>query len=190
MTNYEILTKIADEAVDELMGNMPSTVKGAVILLREDGGVGTGADDVFENELIREMTGAGLRIATKTADANQAEKCDYVFSYQIVKFHMEYPDIGRSYWIGAKEVERFAEVGVFAKLIVPGTGEIVWVGETQKKYEDRIAYSLLERVEDPTRDFTMPVRHEIRWGRFVEPVVVTGIVVGLVYLFFSNQESN
>ena len=36
----------------------------------------------------------------------------------------------------------------------------------------------------------MPVRDEVKWGRFIEPVIVTGIVVGLVYLFFSNQDSN
>ncbi len=190
LTNYQVLTKIADEAIDELMGNMPPKVKDAVIFLRKEGGVDTDIDKVFENELIVGMTDAGMRIATKTGDSNPAEKSDYMFSYQIVKYYIEYPEIGRSYWIGAKEVERLAEVGVFAKLLDSKTGEIVWVGETQKKYKDRIAYSLLERVEDPAREFTMPARHEIRWGRFVEPVIVTGIVVGLVYLFFSNQESN
>jgi len=190
ITNYEILEKIAGEAIDELSGNMPRIERETVVLIRKEGGVGSGIDKVFENELVRKMTGAGLRIASKTADSDQTEVSRYVFSYQIINYSIKYPDIGRSYWIGAKEVERLAEVGIFAKLLDSATGEILWVGEAQKKYEDRIAYSLLERVEDPSHDFTMPVRDEIRWGRFVEPVIVTGIVVGLVYLFFSNQTSN
>ncbi len=136
------------------------------------------------------MTEAGLRIASKVVDTDQTGTSAYVFAYQIITYSIEYPDIGRSYWVGAKEVERLAEMGLFVKLLDSVTGEIVWVGETQKKYEDRIAYSLLDRVEDPARDFTMPVRDEIKWSRFVEPVIVTGIVVGLVYLFFSNQDSN
>ena len=190
ISNYGILEKIAGEALDELAENMPSIARETIILIRKEGGVESGIDKVFENELVRKMTKAGLRIASKTADSDQTETSEYVFSYQIITYSMKYPDIGRSFWVGAKEVERLAEVGIFAKLLDSKTGEIVWVGEAQKKYEDRIAYSLLDRVEDPTRDFTMPVRDEVKWGRFVEPVIVTGIVVGLVYLFFSNQDSN
>ena len=190
ITNYEILEKIAGEALDELASNMPSIARETIVLIRKEGGISSDIDNVFENELVRKMTKAGLRIASKTADIEQAAVSEYVFSYQIISYSIKYPDIGRSYWVGAKEVERLAEVGIFAKLLDSATGEIVWVGESQKKYEDRIAYSLLERVEDPAHDFTMPVRDEIRWGRFVEPVIVTGIVVGLVYLFFSNQDSN
>lgn len=190
ITNYGILEKIAGEALDELAGNMPSIARETVILVRKEGGIDKDIDKVFENELVRKMMEAGLRIASSTSNSAQAEIPEYVFSYQILSYSIKYPDIGRSYWVGTKEVERLAEVSVFVKLLDSDTGEIIWVGEAQKKYEDRIAYSLLERVEDPTHDFTVPVRDEIRWSRFVEPVIVTGIVVGLVYLFFSNQDSN
>lgn len=190
ITNYGILEKIAGEAIDELAGNMPSIARETVILVRKEGGVDSEIDKVFENELVRKMMQADLRIASGSVSTARTETPEYVFSYQILNYSIKYPDIGRSYWVGTKEVERLAEVGVFVKLLDSATGEIVWVGEAQKRYEDRIAYSQLERVEDPTHDFTVPVRDEIRWGRFVEPVIVTGIVVGLVYLFFSNQDSN
>jgi hypothetical protein len=190
MTNYEILEKIAGEALDELAVNMPDLARETIILLTKEGGVNSNIDKVFENEVVRKMKAADLRIAARKAGSDQSATSEYTFSYQIITYSIEYPDIGRSYWVGAKEVERLAEVAVFAKLLDSMTGEILWVGEAQKKYEDRIAYSLLERVEDPSRDFTVPVRDEIKWSRFIEPVVVTGIVVGLVYLFFSNQDSN
>ena len=131
-----------------------------------------------------------MRVAAKTAADDKAERPAFSFSYQIIRFALTYPAIGRSHWIGAKEVDRLAEVGVFAKLIELERGEIVWVGDTQKKYDDTIAYSILARVEDPQLEFTRPQRNEIRVSRVVEPVVVTGIVVGLVYLFFSNQSND
>ncbi|MCK4549699.1 MAG: hypothetical protein KAU49_06005, partial [Candidatus Krumholzibacteria bacterium] len=145
VTNYDILEKIAGEALDELAMNMPSIARETIVLVRKEGGIDPGIDKVFENELVRKMTTAGLRIASRTPEVEQTERPEYVFSYQIISYHVKYPDIGRSYWVGAKEVERLAEIGIFAKLLDSSTGEIVWVGEAQKKYEDRIAYSLLER---------------------------------------------
>lgn len=190
VTNYEVLERVAAEAVDELMDNMPSVPRGTLLLLTKEKGIGTGIDKIFENVLVRRMTDAGMRVAAKAPESDAAERPGYELSYQIIRFALKYPGIGRSYWVGAKEAERLAEIGIFAKLVENGPGEIVWVGDTQKKYEDRIAYSLLDRVEDPQHEFTRPPRHEISWSRIVEPVVVGGIVVGLVYLFFANQDNN
>jgi hypothetical protein len=190
VTNYEILEKVAGEAIDELVANMPTIPRGSLVYLHRDGGVGGGIDKVFENVLIEKMTDTGLRVAIKDKAEAGDEVSGFEFSYQIIRFTLKYTGIGRSYIIGAKEVERLAEVGIFARLIDLGEGEIVWVGDTQKIFEDKIAYSLLDRVEDPQHDFTRPPRNEIRWSRLVEPVIVTGIVVGLVYLFFSNQDTS
>lgn len=189
ITNYEVLERIAAEAVDELIDNMPAVPEGTLLLLTKEKGIGAGIDKVFENVIVRRMTEAGMRVSVKPPEPDSAQRPGFELSYQIIGFSLKYPGIGRSYWIGAKEVERLAEIGIFAKLIESGPAEIVWVGDTQKKYEDRIAYSLLDRVEDPAQDFTRPPRNEIRWSRIVEPVIVGGIVVGLVYLFFANQDN-
>ncbi|MDD3643118.1 MAG: hypothetical protein PHQ19_06625 [Candidatus Krumholzibacteria bacterium] len=190
VTNYGVLERIAAEAVDELMDNMPSIAQGTLILLTKEKGIGAGIDKIFENVLITRMTDAGMRVSVKAPESDAAQRPGFELSYQIIGFNLKYPGIGRSYWIGAKEVERLATIGIFAKLVESGPGEIVWVGDTQKKYEDRIAYSLLDRVEDPQHDFTRPPRNEVSWSRIIEPVVVGGIVVGLVYLFFANQDNN
>ncbi|MBU8921560.1 MAG: hypothetical protein KOO63_07050 [Bacteroidales bacterium] len=189
-TNYEILEKISGQAIDELKDNMPRIDEDKLVLLVKSKGAGA-IDDVFTNVLIRKFTEAGFRVTTKVPTAGQDEAFhDYEFNYQIVRFLIKYPDIDRSYWVGSKKVERLAEVGIFAQLTDGTTGDIVWVGETRKDYEDTIAYSLLERVEDPQQSFTMPDRKEIKWGKAAEAFVVTGIVTGLIYLFFSNQTSN
>ena len=45
-------------------------------------------------------------------------------------------------------------------------------------------------VEAGLYSFTKPERETKKWGRIVEPVVVSGIIVGLIYLFFSNQSGD
>ena len=190
LTNYAIIEKISLEAIEELKANMPRLASGKLIFLNKGKGAGS-IDIVFKNVLIKNMTEAGLRIADKlvvTDDGKQA--ADFELNYQLIRLRVKYPRIHRCYWVGSKSVDRSAEIGVFSQLIDLSSGDIIWVGETQKQYEDVITYSLLERVEDPEHDFTRPPRKEIRWAKFIEPVVVTGIVTGLVYLFFSNQTSN
>ena len=190
LTNFELLEQVCAEATDELIENMPAIPEGSFILLFKARGVGK-IEFVFENVLLKKMTDAGFRVTTKSpSDKDEGtEKPDYEFSYQIIRFTLKYPEISRNYWIGAKEVERLSEIGIFSQLIELSSGDIIWVGETQKKYEDTIAYSLLDRVEDPQHDFTKPPRKQLQLSRLVEPIIVTGIVTGLVYLFFSNQTS-
>ncbi len=188
-TNYEIIEKISLEAIAELRANMPGLAGEKLIFLSKEKGAGS-IDIIFKNAMIKTMTNAGMRVAEDLVTTKEGEKtADYRLSYQLIRLDFKYPDIHRSYWVGSKQVDRLAEIGVFTQLTDLSTGDIIWVGETQKKYEDVISYSLLERVEDPQYDFTRPPRKELRWSKLVEPVVVTGIVTGLVYLFFSNQTS-
>ncbi len=189
-TNYEIMERIALEAINELRANMPGLDKEKLVFLSKEKGAGN-IDLIFKNAMIKTMTNQGLRVAEELVlSKDGGNEAAYKLSYQLMRFNLKYPDIHRSYWVGSKCVDRQAEIGVFSQLIDLSTGDIVWVGETEKKYEDVISYSLLEKVEDPEYDFTRPPRKELRWSKLVEPVIVTGIVSGLVYLFFSNQTSS
>lgn len=187
-TNFELIEHTAASAVDELLGNMPAVPSGAAVLLMKARGVGE-IDFIFENMLLRRMQELGYRVAIDVSEKEgpQPDDTRYRLSFQIIRMSLAYTRIGRQYWIGAKEVERLAEIGVFAQLADLDSGDIVWVGDAQKKFDDTIRYSELKMVEEEQYGFTKPERNELRWSRFVEPVIVTGIISGLVYLFFSNQ---
>jgi hypothetical protein len=73
------------------------------------------------------------------------------------------------------------------ELVEPGNGFVVWMSEASKSYGDQFSYDDIEDVEASLYDFTKPPRESRNWGKIVEPVVVSGIIVGLIYLFFSNQ---
>jgi hypothetical protein len=187
-TNYELLERAAAGIVDELLANMPVIQQGAAIRLKKGRGVGE-IDFVFENVLLMRMQEGGYRVSTEGSEVEGAGGIDdrYRLSFQIIRMSMAYTRIGRRYWIGAKEVDRLAEIGVFAQLADLGSGDIIWVGDAQKRIDDTIRYSQLKMVEEEQYEFTKPERQELRWSRLVEPIIVTGIISGLVYLFFSNQ---
>ena len=190
-TNFSILEDLSGEALGELIRNMPDIPRGASLYLEKQKGVGE-IDFVLENVMIVAFRNAGFKVT----EENPRERIPdqplpaYKLSYQIIRMSLTYPDISRRYWLGAKEVERNAEIDIFAQLIDMESGDIIWVGDTHKEYDDVIGYSLLERVEDPEYDFTRPERKELRWSRLIEPMIVGGVVVGLVYLFFSNQSND
>ncbi len=190
-TNFDLLENLSAAAANELISNMPALPGGTILYLKKDKSVGE-IDFVLENTMLVAFRDAGLQITQDDPrDRLPGEQLpSYRLSFQIIRMSLTYPKISRRYWLGAKEVERSAEIDIFAQLIDTKSGDIVWVGDTHKEYEDVIGYSLLEKVEDPEYAFTRPERKELRWSRLIEPVVVGGVVVGLVYLFFSNQSND
>jgi hypothetical protein len=189
-TNMAVLERLSGDAISEIIVNMPTLDGGRTVSIRKDRGVGEG-DFVFETMIVRQFDEAGYRvILERPVEADSTPPGDrYRLSYQIIEMSLAYPRIGRRHWFGRKEVERNAEIDIFAQLVDLASGEVVWVGEARKEYSDVIGYSALDQVEDDEYEFTKPQRKELRWSKIVEPVVVTGIVVGLVYLFFSNQSN-
>jgi len=187
LTNMELIEKVSDEAIQELLSNIDVPMQDGLILIDKIKGVGA-IDFIFDNTLLKQMKSRGWRI-TVADEKNKGSEAKYRFSYRIIKLSFDYPRISRKYWLGAKMVERDAKILVFAKVEDVATGDIRWVGESEKNYSDEISYSILDRVEDKEYEFTMPDRKELKWGKIAEPVVVTGIVAGLIYLFFSNQSN-
>jgi hypothetical protein len=81
-------------------------------------------------------------------------------------------------------------VRINATLTDPADGRVVWVGEVARDTSDEIDYGKALQIEQGNYAFNKPVVPSAGWGLYVEPVFVTGIIVGLIYLFFSNQSNN
>lgn len=125
---------------------------------------------------------------SRVAQGSPAGK--YVLTYQNVVFNVKYVDSHRSFIIGGKRVERHAAVRMTATLTDPADGHVVWVGEAARDSNDEIDYGKAMQIEEGSYAFNKPVVPSAGWGKYVEPVFVTGIIVGLIYLFFSNQSDN
>jgi len=190
LTNFEIVERLSSESVREIIAGIGSVGKSDLVLLSKAKTAGT-VDFVLENVFVREMRAAGFRFAIESAKKDDPVNAGgkYRLSYQIVRLSVAYVDISRS-WLFWKRVERSAQADLFVQLVDVATGDITWVGEIHKEYGDKIPYGDLKVVEDAQYDFTRPSRSEFKMSRILEPIVVGGIVVGLVYLFFSNQSSD
>jgi hypothetical protein len=189
-TNFEIIERLSAESVREIIAGIGSVGKNDLVLLSKAKSAGA-VDFVLENSFVREMRSAGFRFAIESAKKDDPVNAGgkYRLSYQIVRLSVAYTDISRPWWLFSKRVERSAQADIFVQLVDVATGDVTWVGEIHRGYGDKIPYGKLKVVEDAQYDFTRPSRSEFKMSRILEPIVVGGIVVGLVYLFFSNQSS-
>ncbi len=119
-----------------------------------------------------------------------AAKVPVWLEYETLEFSLAYEKVYRSHLIGGKRVKRRADLKVLAKLVAVSDAEVMWIGETSAERSDQFSFGDVDRVEAGTFQFTKPAHPTTGWGKLVEPVFVSGIIVGMIYLFFSNQSDS
>jgi hypothetical protein len=195
-TNLELITQLSTEVVEDLLSDIPREIAPRRVILSPHA-----SDERYEfltNVFTRTLTANGYRTfsarggaaALKTAASEDSTGGIMKLEFQAIEFNLSYPKIYRSHLIGGRKVKRYAEVKLFTKLLDPRDEAVVWVGEASRSREDQFPHRLLDYVEAGVFDFNKPPRESTNWGRIVEPVVVGGIIVGLIYLFFSNQSGD
>jgi hypothetical protein len=105
--------------------------------------------------------------------------------FDVSQFAVRYVSEGRSFFLGAKRVERAATVDVSCRFVEGPSGTIRGIGHGDALALDAISKGKLALYESEGMKPTL----ETRAGalRYAEPVVVGGILVGLIYLFYTNQ---
>ncbi len=84
-------------------------------------------------------------------------------------------------------LERIYAVGVQALYLDP-SGRIIWQNEIERKYSEIIDRDLAKNHESRQKDglFSAPVP-AIKRSRLWEPIVISGLLGGLIYLFFASR---
>jgi len=190
-TNLDLMTDLSRAVAGELYGGFG----------KELGGRGVRLQPFASNEEYQFITNIFTRVLTEqgvtvyppgregrgAGDAGAGD--EVVLEYQLLTFSLSYPKVYRAHLIGGKRVKRRADVHILASLSGE-RGAVGWVGEASREESDQFAHDALGRIEEGAYQFTRPGVPSSGWGKYVEPVVVTGIIVGLVYLFFSNQSDS
>ena len=189
-TNLDLMTDLTAQVVNELVERFS----------RELGGRGVRLQPYANNEQYQLMTNVFTAALTERGFAtfqpgsvpsdSAAARYHFVLKYEATSFNLTYPKVYRSHLIGGKRVRRRADVSLLATLVSDASGSVVAVGDANREHEDQFDYSDIDRVEEGTAGFTRPPVPSSGWGKYAEPLLVTGIVVGLIYLFFSNQSDN
>jgi hypothetical protein len=182
-TNYELVQSATRVACAKLVEGMRSHLGTGAVSVR---GVGTAAGQfLVENIFTSVLTEAGVKVTTR------ADSVSPRIEFEVVDLGLAYTGAHRSPpWIGHRSIDRTARARLFARVVDPVQARIVWADQAEGHRTDRVAQSALVRLEEekPTA-YEKPARPPGRWNKVVEPVVVTGIVVGLIALFFSNQST-
>jgi len=186
-TNLDVMDNLASQALLDVLAGVPSQLKVRDVIL-----VPYAKDeryDFLDNVFTRVLTNNGYRarglVGNAVSDTTRSRSL--ILEYHALNFNLRYPKIYRAYLMGGKKVKREADIKLHARLLDPVDDAVVWVGDSSKHYEDSFSYSRVDEVEQGDFAFTKPPHDTTNWGKIVEPVVVTGIIVGLIYLFFSNQ---
>ncbi len=120
------------------------------------------------------------------AQSRSLELTGPVLEFRIVECDVRYVGAHRAYFLGPKRVERAATVDLNCRLMDGETREIRWVNAGGGIAVDEISKGRLPLYESDS--FRPEPLREPGALRYVEPVLVAGIVTGLVYLFYTNQD--
>jgi hypothetical protein len=208
-SNLDLMTRLTADVATELYGKFGSSLGDRPVVVRP---YGNSEDYVFvANVFTGELMRAGVRTLSDTGGAAPVKSGNAAFDslqaqngaaptpppagalllkFQNTAFELSYPDAYRSHLVGGRKIRRSASVRVFATLTDADSGEVLWTGEAQRSQDDEFDKDDAARVENGTYAFVHPTVPSGGWGKYVEPVFVTGIVVGLIYLFFANQSDN
>jgi hypothetical protein len=64
---------------------------------------------------------------------------------------------------------------------------VYWQDEITRTRQDQIPKKQLAVLQHDQFKFAQTELEEQTWGKFVEPVIVSTVLGGLIYLFFSNR---
>jgi hypothetical protein len=111
--------------------------------------------------------------------------------YRLVLRPMElavrYGDSSRSWLIGTKKVDRHATCEISATLMSP-SGEVMMSTRYGADLTDRVPVSALSRLAgDREAPWVSPEMAQNGEGGVLEPLIVSGVVASLIYLFYSSR---
>jgi len=187
-SNLDLMTQLSTQAAEDIVEKIGQEIGGRRLQVVPSA---TSEEyQLLEDIFTRILREKGVRAVDPSAQGTTAEgDKPYVLEYKIPVFRLTYPKVYRSHLIGGKKVKREANVRLSAKLLTAG-GEVAWIGDSSAENEDQFSHGDLGRVQEGTYQFVKPEMPGSGWGKLVEPVFVSAIIVGMIYLFFSNQSDS
>lgn len=110
-----------------------------------------------------------------------------VLSFRIIEFGVTYHGSWRRGFMGPRMVERLAAVNLYTRLVNGSAEDVLWVGRGRAERLDVVPKSKLDLLEGRNYPFQKPELRGRPLSRLAEPVLVSGIIAGLVFLFYSSQ---
>jgi len=187
-SNLTVLGELVGEAVDEALGRVGLPGASDVYLSQQ----GTGdASWLVQSIVLEKLTDLGHSVKTGGMPSVTEEegRPAYEISYRIVSCEVSYPRAWREWLVGTKKVERRAQVDLHFQ-VLDVSRSIIWAGSARRERRDIVLGSRLPELATAGQAFTSPSAEPAGWDKVLEPLVVAGIVGGLIYLFYTSRTAD
>jgi hypothetical protein len=147
---------------------------------------------LVQSVLLEELTDRGHAVMTgamSAAEEGAEPSASYEIAYRIVSCEITYPRVWREWVIGSRKVERRAAVDVHFQLSDESTA-IVWADNVEREKREIVPGGRVDELATPGQSFTAAEIEPGGWDKVLEPVLVAGIVGGLIYLFYTSRSTD
>ena len=179
-TNMDLVMETIEQAVDQALADMKFPADGPreePLLIEAQ--AEHQANWLVDHILAERLLGRGFAV---TLDSAGVQPGSIRLSYRILDLGVT----GQSgLWRG--QVHRQSRATLALRLSGADGETLYWQDEQTVLNTDRIPKGKVELLQTTGHDFARTDLEEQSWGRFVEPAIVSTVLGGLVYLFFSNR---
>ena len=178
-SNMDLLVATVEDAIEESLASLEMSSE-------------TGDDPVFiapqgrhdANWLVEHVLAQRLleRGFTIVSDSTRVSEESMRFSFRIL-------DMGITAQSGLRgsDADRQTRATLALRLNRESDHIVYWQDEITRLRADQIPKKQLEILQHSTYKFAQTDVEEQSWSKFVEPIVVSTVLGGLIYLFFSNR---
>ena len=184
-SNLAVLTELAGEVMVEAVGRM-QLPEGSEIRITQ--GDQHEASWLIHSVLLEELTAEGHVVRTGGAESDEGDRPRFEVWYRIVTCQTSIPRAWRDWVVGARKVERKTHCDVHFRLSDEGSA-VIWAGNVERERREIISGDRLKELSTPGQPFASPEFQTEGWDKVLEPVVVAGIVGGLIYLFYTSRST-
>jgi len=184
LSNLELLREALGQVTEKVLRRCPSkSLLSPVSVVAEDENE---ANWLVESVFTERLTEQGLRVLRgQQIRQGEAIQSQTELLFKIVQLRISYPGYRRHGMLGSKWVRRLAQVKLSVQLA--SSGRVVWLDDIGASIEDEFPRRSLSWVENSLYPFTKGELKEADWNKFLEPAIVSTVVGGLVYLFYSSR---
>jgi len=185
-SNLTVLVELTAEVVAEAVDKM-RLPDGSEVRISQ--GEQNDASWLVHSALLEELTSRGHVVMEGAGSENEVERPRYGVWYRIVTCRTEIPRSWREWVVGPRKVERKSRCDIQFRLTDEDSA-IVWAGKIERERREIIPGARLNELSTPGQDFVSPSVEAGGWDKMLEPVVVAGIVGGLIYLFYTSRSTD
>lgn len=184
-SNIAVLTEVLGEVMKEAVDRM-RIPEASEVRITQDGQ--NDANWLVYSVLLEELTSRGHVVMAGGSAPGTDGRPRYEIWYKIVTCQTSYPRSWREWMVGARRVERNTRCDIHFRLSSESSAT-VWAGNVDRGRREIIPGSRLQELATPGQQFVSPEVGAVGWDKVLEPVVVAGIVGGLIYLFYTSRST-